>query len=280
MRGAPSRLTRAVAVLAGLLLLSVTSACQHQRAPVPKPAPASSASAQAAASQAALSNPFLLRVPTFPPAPVPVPISLPSSANGLAPFFSRLPTTQRVAFLTIDDGFSQLSDAFPLMQAANIPFTMFPIASVAAGNPAFFQRLVTTGGSFGDHTITHSSLRGRSYDFQHHEICDSVPTLTQIFGQRPRLFRPPFGNYDSTTLRVAHDCGYTAVLNWSETVDKGIVRYQTPEHVIHPGDIILMHFRPAFVADVLAALTAIHAAGLTPAVLGDYLRAPDSPPLP
>jgi hypothetical protein len=42
-------------------------------------------------------------------------------------------------------------------------------------------------------------------------------------------------------------------------------------HRIFPGDIILMHFRPAFLRDVLAALRAIHAAGLTPALLEDYV---------
>jgi hypothetical protein len=34
-----------------------------------------------------------------------------------------------------------------------------------------------------------------------------------------------------------------------------------------------MHFRPAFKKDFLAALRAIHRAGLTPAPLADYLPA-------
>jgi len=33
-----------------------------------------------------------------------------------------------------------------------------------------------------------------------------------------------------------------------------------------------MHFRPAFAKDVLAALTAIKQAGLTPALLEDYIN--------
>ena len=57
----------------------------------------------------------------------------------------------------------------------------------------------------------------------------------------------------------------------SETVNNGAVAYQTAEHQIHAGDIILMHFRPAFTNDVIAALTAIHNAGLTPALLEDYV---------
>jgi peptidoglycan/xylan/chitin deacetylase (PgdA/CDA1 family) len=86
------------------------------------------------------------------------------------------------------------------------------------------------------------------------------------------LFRPPFGDRDNTTLTVAHGCGLKAAFMWKETVDKGKVRYQEG-HTVQPGDIILMHFRPAFVKDFLAALRAIHAAGLTPALLEDYIPA-------
>jgi hypothetical protein len=87
------------------------------------------------------------------------------------------------------------------------------------------------------------------------------------------LFRPPFGDKDDTTLRVAHGCGLNAVFFWKETVDKGKVRFQEG-HQVQKGDIILMHFRPAFVQDFLAALQAIHQAGLTPALLEDYIGAP------
>ena len=91
-----------------------------------------------------------------------------------------------------------------------------------------------------------------------------------VYGRRPVLFRPPFGNEDNITLKAAHDCGIKAAFMWKETVDKGKVRYQEG-HKVQPGDIILMHFRPAFVKDFLAALHAIKRAGLTPALLENYV---------
>ena len=209
------------------------------------------------------------RIPKFPPAPVPQPIVVP--AGPLAPIYHRLPVTQPVAFLTIDDGWFQLPDDLALMRDAHIPFTMFLIAPVAAKNPGFFKQLEAAGGIIEDHTITHPSLRGAGYPFQHHEICDGRTSLEHTFGTTLHLFRPPFGNYDQTTLRAVHDCGLKAAFHWSETVNNGVVAYQTAEHRIHAGDIILMHFRPAFLKDVLAALIAIHDAGLTPALLENYL---------
>jgi hypothetical protein len=50
------------------------------------------------------------------------------------------------------------------------------------------------------------------------------------------------------------------------------VAYQRPDHRVRAGDIILMHFRSTFPDDFVAALRAIKAAGLTPAVLADYVE--------
>jgi peptidoglycan/xylan/chitin deacetylase (PgdA/CDA1 family) len=232
------------------------------------PSPGAGPSGQGAAVDPRLA-PFLARLPRFAPPPVPVPVAIPAGPS--APIFHRLPVSQPVAFLTMDDGWTQLPEALPLMQAAHIPFTMFLLSPVAAKSPAFFKNLESAGGVIEDHTITHPELRGRSYDSQRHEICDSAASLARTFGTKPNLFRPPFGDYDRTTLRAVHDCGLRVALHWSETVNAGKVNYQTTEHRIRPGDIILMHFRPAFVQDVIAALTAIHDAGLTPALLEDYL---------
>ena len=207
-------------------------------------------------------------VPKFGPAPSPEPIVLPPGDE--VPYLSRIPVTQPVAFLTIDDGYLKNPEAIKLFAAAHIPVTLFLTTSAIKDDIPFFDRLRDHGAVIEAHTITHAELRGRSYEFQHHEICGSTDRLQQWYGRRPVLFRPPFGTKDHTTLRAAHDCGLKAGFMWKETIDKGIVRYQEG-HTVQPGDIILMHFRPAFVKDFLAALRAIHRAGLTPAQLEDYI---------
>jgi peptidoglycan/xylan/chitin deacetylase (PgdA/CDA1 family) len=214
-------------------------------------------------------NPFAGRVPVFPSPPAPQPIA--ATPGPLAPIYKRLPVNQPVAFLTMDDGWTQLPQASQLMQAAHIPFTMFLIAPVAAKNPGFFKQLEGLGGVVEDHTITHPEMKGKPYAFQRHEICDAKTSLESTFSSKMRFFRPPFGDYDQNTLKAVRDCGLEAAFYWSETVNNGTVYYQTPEHKVLPGDIILMHFRPAFVNDVIAALTAIHNAGLTPALLESYI---------
>jgi peptidoglycan/xylan/chitin deacetylase (PgdA/CDA1 family) len=228
------------------------------------PTPKSSASTKADKLAA-----YLAKLPQFPAPPTPVPIKVPTGPR--APIYYRMPVKAPVAFLTMDDGIEQLPQDLAIMSAAHIQFTMFLIGPVAAKNPPFFKQLVTDGGQIEDHTLTHPELKGKSYAYQKNQICGARTTLTKTFGRAPVLFRPPFGDYDNTTLQVTHDCGLKAAFYWSETARNGKVFYQTSVHKIKPGDIILMHFRSTFAADLLAALTAIHKAGLTPALLEDYI---------
>jgi peptidoglycan/xylan/chitin deacetylase (PgdA/CDA1 family) len=207
-------------------------------------------------------------IPAFPPAPTPVPITI--APGDRVPYLHAVPTTQKVAFLTIDDGFTKVPEAPELIAAAHVPVTLFLTIDAVKDNPDFFRPMQQSGAVIEAHTITHNELRGRSYDYQKREICGSADQLGKWYGRRPVLFRPPFGDKDATTLRASHDCGMTADFMWKATVDKGIVRYQEG-HTLKPGDIVLMHFRPAFVKDFLAALRAIHQAGLTPALLDDYM---------
>lgn len=226
------------------------------------------AGASARNSDAALVEPYAGRIPAFTPGPVAEPAIVLPGAQGAG--LSRIPTEQPVAFLTIDDGWTKLPVAPALLRAIGAPVTLFLTTTAIQDNPQYFNELQRAGAVIEAHTITHPSLRGKSYSYQHHEICGGAEQLTTWFGRRPQLFRPPFGEWDSVTLRAAHDCGMRATLTWSETVDKGVVHYQVGNQ-IQRGDIILMHFRPAFADDFLAAMNAIHAAGLTPALLDDYV---------
>lgn len=189
----------------------------------------------------------------------------------LAGWYSRIPTGQPVAFLTIDDGWIRKPEARQLLIDAHVPVTLFLTTDAIRDDPGFFRGLPENV-VIEAHTVTHQVLRGKPYATQRREICGSADELAAWYGRRPVLFRPPGGSRDDTTLRATRDCGLKAAFFWRETVDKGRVRYQTAEHRVRAGDIILMHFRERFVDDFTAALTAMHQAGLTPALLEDYLR--------
>lgn len=267
-----SRKTYPLTVAFGLVAVLLLIGCQHdntswgggrsgaqsqQRTPSPSTEP---------------SNPYAALVPQFGPRPTPEPVTIPPSGP-LAPLLKTVPTQQPVVFITVDDGQVRLPETFELLKAAKIPLSTFLISGIAAKDPPYFRRLRDDfGAPIQAHTINHIALRGLPYAKQKHEICGSADELAALFGKRPTLFRPPYGEYDQITLRAAHDCGMRAVLWWRESVTRGRVNYQTPERKLHPGDIILMHFRKEFPTDLIATLNEIKANGLTPALLEDYVK--------
>ncbi|MFG2038999.1 polysaccharide deacetylase family protein [Dactylosporangium sp. NPDC048998] len=241
----------------------------------PQPSGAGSSAGKPTPSKSSTSAPppgntYAGRLPKFGQPPVPHRINLPEGASD--PYYARIPTDQPVAFLTIDDGWIKRPEALELLRESGVKVTLFLTINAIKDNPGYFKQLRDAGADIEAHTLTHPNLKGKSYDFQKREICGSADQLGTLYGKRPTLFRPPFGDKDATTLKVAHDCGLRAGFFWKETVDKGIVRYQEG-HAIQKGDIILMHFRDRFVDDFIAALQAISAAGLTPALLADYMPA-------
>lgn len=212
----------------------------------------------------------LTRIPKFPSTPAPVAVSLPHEPARAA-WTVRIPTTQPVAFITIDDGRVKHPDTIAFIKAANIPVTFFLTTNWISDDIQYFAQLRDAGAAIESHTVSHPRLPTLPYDNQRHELCHATDLLEEWYGQRPLYFRPPHGAQNDDTLRAAWSCGLKAGFGWQATVTNGVVRYLNPEKKLQPGDIILLHLRESFLADLIAALEAIHAAGLTPGLLQDYV---------
>ncbi len=215
-----------------------------------------------------LPDAVLARIPRF-AAPPPPQRSL-AAGRTVPGVYRTVPTEQPVAFLTIDDGWVKNPAAVQLLRAARIPVTLFLTTNAVRDDPGFFRALQGAGAVIEAHTLDHPHLAGMPYERQKQQICGSADELGRMFGRRPVLFRPPYGSMDSNTSKAIRDCGMKATALWRSAVDGGVVRYASGERLTR-GDIIVMHFRQSFTADFMAALRAIHDAGLTPARLEDYV---------
>ncbi|GAA2898573.1 hypothetical protein Acy02nite_84550 [Actinoplanes cyaneus] len=273
-------------VAAAGVLLAVVAGCNDSGASAPTntgapaPSPGTSASAgvpvsgaqtpeSVSAALAALPADIRARIPQFAPPPPPHKVTLP--AGDKAVNLQRIETRKRIAFITIDDGWEKDPMAMKLLQAANVPITLFLEVDAVKVKPSYFTELQSTGAVIEAHTLTHPTMTHLSYEGQKHQICGSADELGKLYGRRPVLFRPPFGAFNDNTLRAVKECGLKASFTWRETTDKGIIRYQDGRRHIAGGDIILMHFRAAFVEDFLAILTQLKKDNLTPALLEDYI---------
>ena len=188
------------------------------------------------------------------------------------PVYYRIQTTQPVVFLTIDDGIYKEPQAASLMQANNIKASFFLVYQFIKDNPPYFADLSTaTGSLIEDHTYDHTILTSLTYSQQVNEICSDADILTQLYGRRPELFRPPGGDFNTDTLHAAAACGMKAIIIWHATVNNGALQYQVGDH-LQPGDIVLMHFRPTFMEDMQAFITAMNAQGLHTELLENWIN--------
>lgn len=242
----------AFALVAGGLTLAstVTSATAAEPAP------------QAAAASIA---PFAVTRALVRPAVAPVPVAY------------RMRVTDRVAFITIDDGVHKDPAGLAYVERTRLPVTAFVSAWTVKDRARYFER-ITRWGSVQNHSATHASLARSSTDLDH-EICYTQRALARDFGTRPWLMRPPYGAGATRmeTQVTASRCGISDIVMWDAVVENG--RLSHAGGALRPGAVVLLHFTPDLARDLKAAVRAIRSAGLQPADLAAYLPSPARPVL-
>ncbi|MFD9503190.1 polysaccharide deacetylase family protein [Streptomyces sp. NPDC060035] len=161
----------------------------------------------------------------------------------LPPVFTTVPTKERIVFLTMDDGAEKDPELLRMMTELNIPYSAFLSDYVVSDNYGYFKEMQARGVTLSNHTLNHRYLPGLTRTDQRREICGEQDKIEKYFGKRPTLFRPPFGNYDRDTLRIAKSCGVKAVPLWSAEAFPDHMEWREWDRELHPGDIILTHFR-------------------------------------
>jgi peptidoglycan/xylan/chitin deacetylase (PgdA/CDA1 family) len=161
----------------------------------------------------------------------------------LPPVFTTVPTKRKVVFLTIDDGAEKDPAFLRMMSELKVPYTAFLSDYLIRKDYGYFERMQATGVVLNNHTLHHRYLPALSDARQKREICGMQDVLEKRFGKRPRLFRPPYGRYDGVTLRAAKSCGIEYVPLWNEEVFVDHWEYREWDRRLHPGDIVLSHFR-------------------------------------
>ncbi|MFF4413988.1 polysaccharide deacetylase family protein [Streptosporangium sp. NPDC001559] len=232
--------------------------------------------------------------PQGPPGALPRPGEvgrIPRPADGLPPVISSIPTTRKVVFLTIDDGWEQDPGFLARVRDRRIPITAFvtrdaveargatdPTAQggrfLGAGKWGYMRDLRDAGVPIENHTLTHPNLPTLGYAGQRAEICGASTVIRKQTGGKPALLRPPFGNQNSLTRKAAKSCGVDALLLWTATVQPGgKIAYQVPDKRLRPGDVLLMHFRPNLSRDFRILVDKIERRGFELGNLDAYLKA-------
>lgn len=200
----------------------------------------------------------------------PLPTADPSlHPRGPAQLITKVETTDKVVFLTIDDGEVADPKIREVIERNAVPVTVFLAGRYGAANWGYWHGM-TELGTIQNHTVNHPSLRNLSRSAQAQEICAESQLSAANTGQTPWMLRPPYGEYSSATLAAAGDCGLDYVVMWSATLPSDKLIYQVG-NALRPGEIILTHFRWDLPGHLQALIDNIHAQGYTIARLEDYL---------
>jgi peptidoglycan-N-acetylglucosamine deacetylase len=184
--------------------------------------------------------------------------------------------------LTFDDGPTRWTPRLVRVLHANgARATFFEVGRKAAARPNFVQ-LEAEAGEVGDHSWSHPSLPGLPNPKVVGELELQQNAVQRITGERPNLFRPPFGARDARVDSIAAGLGLLDVL-WN--IDSGdaseastpssaqIVRDLTER--VRAGGIVLLHEDetvPRTVDAMRQFLPELRRRGLHAVTVSDLLR--------
>lgn len=214
------------------------------------------------------------------PAPPPPPAVKPIDVNvATPPVISHVPTTEKIVFVTIDDGLEKEPAFIQMVKDFQVPFTLFLTDAIIKDDYGYFTQLLDTGMvTIQNHTLTHPDMPTLSASRQLEQVSGQQQKLIKEYGTTPYLFRPPYGDYNANTVAAVKETpGLKGIVLWKESMQVTDMQYQGA-HVLHPGDIILSHFRgPAqlkgetMIGMMVHLFKHIQSQGFTIARLTDYV---------
>jgi peptidoglycan/xylan/chitin deacetylase (PgdA/CDA1 family) len=147
--------------------------------------------------------------------------------------------------LTFDDGPSGNTPALLSALTQNgLRGTMFNQGQYAAANPSQVQAQVNAGMWVGNHSYTHPHLTQLGQSQIDSEISRAQQAIAATGGGTPKLFRPPYGETNSTVKAVEAKYGLTEIIwdvdsqDWNGAGTDAIVQAAGR---LGNGQIILMH---------------------------------------
>jgi peptidoglycan/xylan/chitin deacetylase (PgdA/CDA1 family) len=169
---------------------------------------------------------------------------------------------KREVAITFDDGPGPYTDqVLDVLHREHVPATFFIVGAMLRYFRPQLDHELQDGFVIGDHTMTHPSLRGRPLKAQLGEIGGDAGLMHGDGAVLPRLFRPPYGLFDHTTLDVLRRRRMLAVL-W--TVDSEDYTRPGVPAIVHnvlanvkPGAIVMMHDAGGERSQTVAALPTI-----------------------
>jgi peptidoglycan/xylan/chitin deacetylase (PgdA/CDA1 family) len=168
----------------------------------------------------------------------------------------------REVALTFDDGPGPYTpEVLSVLEREHVPGTFFEVGILERYFSASTTRIVADGYPIGDHTEAHAPMSHLSRRDQLAQLLQQTAVIGNYGAPFPRMFRPPYGLWNSTTLSILHKSRMLMIL-W--TVDTSDYRRPGVAAIVksavsgaRPGAIILLHDAGGDRSETVAALPLI-----------------------
>lgn len=184
-------------------------------------------------------------------------LSLVNRSNRNELFNSPIPTNSnifsinkkagKIVALTFDDGPSKefTKKYVDVLKSLNVKATFFVVGKMAEKNPDLLKYIADNDNEIGIHSYSHQYMPKMSPQQMIDELYKTQAIVVNATGIKPDLFRPPYGAFNNTLLKISNALGLHVVL-WSVDPDDwkrpGISNIiNTIVSKTSPGSVILMH---------------------------------------
>lgn len=152
----------------------------------------------------------------------------------------------REVALTFDDGPGPYTpEILSILGRLQVPATFFEVGVLERYFHPSTTKIVSRGYAVGDHTFYHAPMARLSPSLQRSELLEDAGIVRRYGAPFPRLFRPPYGLWNSSTLALLHRYRMLMVM-W--TIDTNDYRLPGAAAIVRsvlagarPGAIILLH---------------------------------------
>lgn len=169
-----------------------------------------------------------------------------ASTERIIPIYS-VDTKDKVCSISFDAawGNEQTDSLLETLDEYKIKTTFFLVGSWAEKYPESVKKINSKGHDIGNHSSTHLHMPTLSADNMKADIQSCNDKIKKLMGKSPKLFRPPYGDYDNNVVNIVKSMNMYCVqwnidsLDWKDPSISRIVHNCTDK--LAPGSIILLH---------------------------------------
>ena len=169
-----------------------------------------------------------------------------AKAQKLLPIYNVQTEEKKVAF-TMNCAWNadDIDSILKTLEKNNTKITFFMVGDWIGKFPEAVKKIHEAGHEIASHSDTHPHVNNLSYEKNIEEIEKSNDKIEKITGERTKIYRAPYGEYNDTVIKAATDKGYYTI-QWNlDTLDytglTGEEMWNRIKDKLSPGDIILSH---------------------------------------